>query len=60
MKGILIGFGASTFVLNTILYFALRDEAKLHGAIQAGMAIFGAMCLLFAILLLRSPKSSKR
>jgi hypothetical protein len=49
-KAILTTFGATVFVMNTILYFALRDVAKWHGAVQAGLAIIGAGCLVIALL----------
>jgi hypothetical protein len=54
-KAALITFGGTLFVSNTILYLALHNVAKWHGAAQATLAIIGAVCLAVALLLKEKP-----
>ena len=50
-KALLTTFGGTLFVSNTILYLALHNYSKWHGAAQAGLAIFGGVCLAIAFFL---------
>ena len=37
-------FGATSLLVNGVLYFAFRSSAKFHGGIQLGLAIIGGVC----------------
>jgi hypothetical protein len=54
-KAGLVTFGGTLFVSNTILYLALHNVAKWHGAAQAGLATIGAICLAIALLMKEKP-----
>jgi hypothetical protein len=49
-KAVLTTFGTVLFIVNSVLYVALHDVAKWHGAVQAGLALLGASCLVVALL----------
>ena len=50
----LLGFGGTSFVTNTCLYFALHNNgARYRGAVQAGLAILGGLCFLIGLMMRR-------
>lgn len=50
MNRILISFGITTLLINTVVYIALRESLKYHGITQVIMATIGAAMLVFGIL----------
>jgi hypothetical protein len=54
-RAFLTTLGGTLFVSNTILFIALHNVAKWHGAAQAGLAIIGAICLAVALLMKEKP-----